>query len=297
MNYPKHTQGCSSCEEPYNYSSNHTGNSSDCYKRTNECYRPQCFVNEIIDGETVSIDINSDKGRKCRDKPAQCKGCSNSNCCTANCFGCSDVSGFCKAAFRESEQKKIWHQVRVPSTLFMMNLAALNVYETPSIPHLNSTITLTPQQEKERIDSYFNTSFKKGVRSQMSDRLQLSNRHIPGQKNPTVIPSHGNTTRRTTTAHRPGASRPGGVGVDVKHGSYARYLAKRKGKVLTTVKVDKKPLRGNKYQSYNIINKNCCPKPPPVPCNSSIVNNLGGIKGPCPPPTTVDISGCEVIYH
>ena len=131
----------------------------------------------------------------------------------------------------------------------------------------------------------------------MSDRLQLSNRHIPGQKNPTVIPSHGNTTRRTTTAHRPGASRPGGVGVDVKHGSYARYLAKRKGKVLTTVKVDKKPLRGNKYQSYNIINKNCCPKPPPVPCNSSIVNNLGGIKGPCPPPTTVDISGCEVIYH
>lgn len=297
MNYTKNTQGCAACEEPYNYSSSHTGHGENCYTRTNECYRPQCFVDEIIDGKTVSIDINSDIGRKCRDKPSQCKGCSNSNCCTANCFGCTDVSGFCKAAFRESEQKKIWNQVRVPSSLFMMNLAALNVYETPSIPPLDGSHNLTPQQQKARIDSYFNTSFKKGVRSQMSDRLQLSNRYIPGHKNPSVIPSHGNTTRRTTTAHRPGASRPGGVGVDVKHGSYARYLARKKGKVLTTTKVDKAPLRGNKYQSYNIINKKCCPTPPPPTCNMSIVNNLGGVKLPCPPPHTVDLSGCEISYH
>jgi hypothetical protein len=30
--------------------------------------------------------------------------------------------------------------------------------------------------------------------------------------------------------------------------------------------------------------------------NMSIVNNLGGVKLPCPPPHTVDLSGCEIIY-
>jgi hypothetical protein len=40
----------------------------------------------------------------------------------------------------------------------------------------------------------------------------------------------GNSLKRTLTRLRPGALSPGGVGVDIKHNSYDRYLARIKGK-------------------------------------------------------------------
>ena len=46
-------------------------------------------------------------------------------------------------------------------------------------------------------------------------------------------PTRGNSTKSTITANKPGAMTPGGQGVDVKHGSYHRYLAKKKGLLLT----------------------------------------------------------------
>lgn len=46
-------------------------------------------------------------------------------------------------------------------------------------------------------------------------------------------PTRGNSTKTTITANKPGAMTPGGQGVDVKHGSYHRYLAKKKGIILT----------------------------------------------------------------
>ena len=42
------------------------------------------------------------------------------------------------------------------------------------------------------------------------------------------VPTRGSSTITSITRNRPGAMAPGGVGVDVKHGSYARYLAKIK---------------------------------------------------------------------
>ena len=57
----------------------------------------------------------------------------------------------------------------------------------------------------------------------MSDR---NNAHV--QKN--VVPTHASSTKRTVTRNRPGAGSPGGTGVDVKHGSYERRLARLKGK-------------------------------------------------------------------
>jgi len=42
------------------------------------------------------------------------------------------------------------------------------------------------------------------------------------------VPSRGNSVRTTLTRHRPGASSAPGKGVDVKHGSYERYLLKKK---------------------------------------------------------------------
>jgi hypothetical protein len=57
--------------------------------------------------------------------------------------------------------------------------------------------------------------------------------NIPGYVN---APTRGNSTKSTITANRPGAMTPGGQGVDVKHGSYARYLARKKGNILTRKK-------------------------------------------------------------
>ena len=61
-----------------------------------------------------------------------------------------------------------------------------------------------------------------------------SDRALPSSK-PTYInvPTRGNSTRSTVTSNKPGGMAPGGAGVDVKHGSYHRYLAKKKGIILT----------------------------------------------------------------
>ena len=50
------------------------------------------------------------------------------------------------------------------------------------------------------------------------------------------VPTRGNSTRSTITGNRPGAMTPGGQGVDVKHGSYDRYLSKKKGGILSKPK-------------------------------------------------------------
>jgi len=60
-----------------------------------------------------------------------------------------------------------------------------------------------------------------------------SDRALPSTK-PTYInvPTRGNSTKTTITSNKPGGMAPGGAGVDVKHGSYHRYLAKKKGTIL-----------------------------------------------------------------
>ena len=61
-----------------------------------------------------------------------------------------------------------------------------------------------------------------------------SDRAVPS-KNPIYInvPTQGNSTKTTITSNKPGGMAPGGAGVDVKHGSYHRYLAKKKGVILS----------------------------------------------------------------
>jgi len=82
-----------------------------------------------------------------------------------------------------------------------MNLGALSVYQRP--------------------DPRYGVNW-----NQMSDRKE---RHIQQANAPGTNPG-GNSTRRTITRLRPGALSPGGAGVDIKHNSYARYLARIKGK-------------------------------------------------------------------
>ena len=128
----------------------------------------------------------------------QCKGCSNAYCQTC------DPSG----SYLDINQKRIWNTVRVPASEYVMNLASLSVYQAP-IP-----FNIDPK--------YSNVNW-----NQMSDRALPANLNI---SKITVVPSHGNSTRSSITRDRPGSMRPGGKGVDIKHGSYARYLARLKGK-------------------------------------------------------------------
>jgi hypothetical protein len=97
--------------------------------------------------------------------------------------------------------KIIRKMVRTPASLYTMNLATCHVY--------NKEISL----------SILNWN-------QSSDRPVA---HI----SPRVVPSRGSSVKSSVTRCRPGACAPGGAGVDVKHGSYDRRLAKLKGKTCT----------------------------------------------------------------
>ena len=57
-----------------------------------------------------------------------------------------------------------------------------------------------------------------------------SDRALPSNSSKFInVPTRGSSTRTTITSNKPGGMDPGGSGVDVKHGSYNRYLAKKKG--------------------------------------------------------------------
>jgi hypothetical protein len=96
--------------------------------------------------------------------------------------------------------KLIQNTVRVASSLYTMNLGSLNAYTQP-----------TP--------ATYNVCWN-----------QMSDRPIPSVQK-TYIPTYGSSsTRHTVTGPRPGAQSPGGVGCDIKHNSYDRYLNRLKGK-------------------------------------------------------------------
>ena len=96
--------------------------------------------------------------------------------------------------------KRIENTVRVPSSEYTMNKSALVVYTPPKSQF-----------------AYVNWN-------------QMSDRAVPGVTHSNV-PSHGNSTRSSLTRMRPGSMSAGGSkGVDMKHGSYDRYLARLKGK-------------------------------------------------------------------
>jgi hypothetical protein len=134
------------------------------------------------------------------------------------------------AAAAVSTQQKIWNTVRVPASEYTMNRAALHVYTAPTLPI--------------------------GVNwNQYSDRAVAGVVHAN-------VPSHASSTHRSITRCRPGSTSAPGAGVDVKHGSYDRYLARLKGKsVLRTqapAKAAAKPLEGNKTQNYGIAYHTKC---------------------------------------
>lgn len=131
---------------------------------------------------------------------SQCRSCGCQYTCDAS--GCGPSTCSCPNLVNIT-QKRIWKTVRVPASEYIMNLSALNVYQSPS-----------PQ--------YANVNWN-----------QASDRALPGNtavSSVSVVPSRGNSTKSSITRLRPGSLKPGGFGVDIKHGSYDRYLARLKGK-------------------------------------------------------------------
>ena len=150
----------------------------------------------------------------------------------AQCLTCpGDASGSWPTSshIAESTQKKIWNAARVPSSLYTMNIGALNVVDV----------------------SNGDTNFTNW--NQMSDRNLPS---VQGAYRGLYAPSRGSSTRSSLTRMRPGACAPGGQGVDIKHNSYARYLARKKATNIRTQTipiVPPTPLQGNKTRAYGIV--------------------------------------------
>lgn len=130
--------------------------------------------------------------------------------------------------FSYANQKRIWRASRVDQSQYLDSISSLNVYTQP-------TLSI-------------------GVNwNQMSDRA------IPSvvKRN---VPSRGSSTKSSITRERPGAQSAPGVGVDVKHGSYHRYLERLKGKGPSRTQSPNNniPLYGNKTRSYGISNTSNC---------------------------------------
>ena len=146
-------------------------------------------------------------------------------------------------------QKIIQNVVRVDSSEYLMNKAALNVYTNPTAAY-----------------NYVNWN-------QQSDRAVpgVVHRNVPRRGN-------GSSTRTSITWLRPGSSSAasstmqGSKGVDMKHGSYDRYLAKLKGgKVLRTQSYASTstniPAQGNKTRQFGVAYSDKCQYPDPLGCS------------------------------
>lgn len=119
-------------------------------------------------------------------------------------------------AVRYQLLKQIWNTVRVPSSIYTMNIAGLNAYEHPNEVY----------KPVEVAGSIYLVS--PGVNwNQMSDRREP---HIQKVVTASGSTYGGNSLKRSLVRCRPGAGSPGGSGVDIKHNSYDRYLNRIKGK-------------------------------------------------------------------
>ena len=172
--------------------------------------------------------------------------------------GCNNNLASSDPASQYQRQKIIQNTVRVPSSLYTMNLGALNVYERPDLAYKlvdisGSTYLVSP-----------------GVNwNQMSDRKQP---HIQVVKTGAGSGYHSSSTKRTITGPRPGAMSPGGSGVDIKHNSYDRYLNRLKGKAplrrgvvppefgIPYIPFSRAfPIYGGKIMKTSIVNNCNCP--------------------------------------
>jgi hypothetical protein len=170
-----------------------------------------------------------------------------SNCiqtykCQNGNYPLSDISYGCSSFDNVAIERRIQNQSRMFETQYRDAKKSVNVASDilsfkgskQDFEGLSSRVWSNPNYLRNQSDR--STPSRSGSFTQSGVRNQPFGMKfgIPGYVN---VPTRGNSTRSTITADRPGAMTPGGQGVDVKHGSYDRYLAKKKGKILTKPKV------------------------------------------------------------
>jgi hypothetical protein len=197
------------------------------------------WIDEYDDGLVSVTDLGSESD--CADcvncETADCSNCEKNAICKkcTNCRGCR--GRWCDTnltsntpAVKMQIQKIIQNVVRVQSSLYTMNVGALNAYRNPYVTW-----------------------------NSMSDRGQASvqKTYVPGGGGQLG----GNSTRSAITRCRPGALSPGGVGCDIKHNSYDRYLNRLKGRGPLRRGVDAKtpPISGGKVVNFSIVSRCICP--------------------------------------
>ena len=160
----------------------------------------------------------------------------------------TSVTGF-SPADQYQKLKLIQHTVRVYASLYTANLGPLTAYRKP-----------LHDAEKGLYGVCWN---------------QMSDRPIPSVQRATVPTGTNVSTinRRHTsvTSSRPGCQTPGGIGCDIKHNSYDRYLNRLKGKGPMRRGVVPPgfgkpipfnpafPVYGSKTTKTNIVNNCDCP--------------------------------------
>jgi len=167
-----------------------------------------------------------------------------------SCRGCSKNVASDDPAMINQRQKVIQKVVRVNSSLYTMNIAGLNVYQSPA---KNSQIV-----EQAGV----NYLIPPGLNwNQMSDRARPAQQNVKTGSGSTYGSS---SLRGTKVRNRPGAMSPGGLGVDIKHNSYERYLNRIKGKGLLKkgkIQVDNQQMMtGGKDSRLAIVNNCFCEK-------------------------------------
>jgi hypothetical protein len=155
----------------------------------------------------------------------------------------TSVTGFTPAE-QYQKQKIIQNTVRVPGSLYTSNLGPLHVYVQPS---------------KNNSGVCWN---------------QMSDRPVPSVQKATIPTGQNNALNRrhtSVTSSKPGSQTPGGVGCDIKHNSYDRYLNRLKGKsYVRRESVPKQfgkpvkfnpafPVYGGKTMKTNIVSGCNCP--------------------------------------
>ena len=156
------------------------------------------------------------------------------------CVTCSSPNESIVSSCEDITQKRIWNQVRIPSSIYSMNISSLT----------------SGAERLKKSDFPPNINW-----NQMSDRQIASIQ-------PAIHSSHGNSTKSTLTSSKPGSQTPGGTGVDVKHNSYARYLNRKKAGNLKTQSCNSreiKPIYGNKTYATNAVSTS-------IQCNCDYTN-------------------------
>ena len=147
---------------------------------------------------------------------------------------------------------------------FLYKLNRYSIYNIDSInQRIYNTVKVSQSEyamNKSSLTTQYNSRDNNNLNwNTKSDRLLPAN----SLKNFNTFTRNGNSRKSTITRLRPGALTPGGHGVDVKHNSYARYLARKKGETALKqdknyVKINPKAVVNNKFKKYGILSSQKC---------------------------------------